>query len=118
MRKFLLCLPLALCLIGCPSTTSTTPPAVLAPGTHDAFDSASFETMASIHAFVQSAWTNRATLSPAQLTVLTQLKTDTDIADALQIAYHNGTATQAQVQPAITKAQTDQTAYQNALGVK
>jgi hypothetical protein len=115
MKKFLLSLPLLICL-GCGAVTTAPPP--LAPGAHDAFDSASFETMASIRAFVQSAWTNRATLTSTPLSILTQWKTDTDIADALQIAYHNGSATQAQVQPAITKAQTDQTAYQNALGVK
>lgn len=109
---------LALSVTGC-KTTSTTPANAIAPGATSAFDSATYETLASVHGLVVSL-TQQITAgslvpTAAEKTALNQIITDLNAADIVYAAYHAGTLTQAQMQTSLTAVQNDQTALTTAI---
>lgn len=122
-RLVTLSLGMILCFapMGCPSASSTTPTAALAPGYLNSADQAMGETLTAAHAFyvrIQSDTASGAyTPSPAEKAALNGLALSLNIAQPLYIAYHAGTATQAQAQAAVNNVSTNQTAVQS-LGVK
>lgn len=101
-------------------TTSTTPPP-LAPGYSNSADQTMGETLAAANAFYkriqQNVQQGTMTLSANEKTAMNDLATALNIANGTYLAYHSGTATQAQAQTAInTVSQKQQAAA--ALGVK
>lgn len=110
MRPFLLCL---LLLVGCAKTV-TAP----IPGSINSFDSTSYQILSTAHGIAQSlssqACSNNGNLpncftpTTTQKNVINAFISDLNVADLVYSAYHNGTATQAQVTSAIQKVQTDQ----------
>jgi hypothetical protein len=110
MKKtlFLFCLLLP---IGCKTATSTTPPAALAPGALNVFDSATYEALAAAHAFALSASTNAATLTVTEKSDLNTFITALNAADILYAAYHSGAATQAQMQTSLNSVTTSQATF-------
>jgi hypothetical protein len=115
MKRILLCLSLCLPLTGCPSTTSTTPPAALAPGYSSQFDQTAGQTLAAARALVTKAIADYPTLTAAQQAtekpILNAFVSAVNAADTVYLAFHNGTATQAQVQTQLDEVTTAQTAY-------
>jgi len=106
----------ALCLLlpmGC--ATATAPSVPLAPGYTTPFDQTAGQTLAAAHALVSKATTDYPTLTPAQQStekpILNAFVTAVNTADSVYLAFHNGTATQAQVQTQLNAVQTAQTAY-------
>lgn len=122
MKKILLALALFLPMDGCRAVQSTTPPATLAPG----FSSQADQTMdqvlvgakkfyTDIHAQVVAGTYNPA---PAEKTSLNTFASALNTAQVVYIAYHGGTATQAQAQAAVDGVTAQQTALQNTIGAK
>jgi hypothetical protein len=118
MKKFLLLLPLTLCLLGCPSTITTpTPP--LAPGYTSPIDQQFGQALAAARALANQAVTNYAFLSRSQQlaekNALNALSSAVNVADDLYAAYHAGQASPAQVQDALTQVNVAQTAFTNVV---
>ena len=113
----------AVTLAGCPQPTSSTPPAALAPGYLNAQDQTLGQTLAAISSFVTNeATVNYPSLLPQMQAVekpyLNTLIQLTNTANAMYLQYHAGTATLAQVQTAVSAAQSAQNNLTSAMGVK
>lgn len=108
-------------ITGCVTASSTTPPAALAPGYLNSVDQTLGQSLAAFHAFALKATADYTSLTPAQQALekapLNAFVLAVNTADTLYLAYHQGTATQQQVQTAVTNASTAQAAY-TAVGVK
>lgn len=123
MKRTALAIGLVLALMipmsGCKPASSTTPAAAMVPGATNSFDGATYETLASLHAFVGSLTSQITagtfTPTPAEKTLLNQMITDLDAAQVLYASYHSGAATQAAMQAALTQVQNDQTAYASSV---
>lgn len=120
-KHYVIAAILLLLIAGCAKkTTTTTPPP---PGAVNAADAAIYQTLAPIHAFVNSlvAQNNagQITLTATQKADLNMLVADVNAASVLYQAWHaagapSGTG-QTAVQNAVSKAQTDQTALNAAI---
>ncbi len=103
-----LCLPMAAC------TPTTTTPAALAPGYLNSADQTMGEILAGAHSFYLSIQTQSATgvltLSPTEKTAFNQFGVALNTAQSIYLAYHSGTATQAQAQAAVNAVQSQQAA--------
>lgn len=103
-----LCLPMAACT---PTATNT---ATLAPGYLNAADQQMGEILAGAHSFYTSIQTQSAagvlTLSPTEKTAFNDFGTALNTAQSIYLAYHSGTATQAQAQTAVNTVQSQQAA--------
>jgi hypothetical protein len=109
-------------LAGCPSATTTTPPAAVAPGYTSSADQTLGESLAAVNAFVNQEKINYAGEPPVQQGTekpyLNGLITATNLANASYQAFHAGTQTIAQAQAALTAAQAAQANLAAANGVK
>ena len=107
-------------LAGCPTASTTTPPAALAPGYTSQFDEKAGQALGAAHALVSKAVLDYPTLSPtqqaAEKSVLNAFVIAVNTADSVYLAYHSGSATQSQVQTALNSVSTAQTNY-TAAGV-
>jgi hypothetical protein len=115
-----LVLAACLCLVGCVTANSPTPPtAPLIPGAANQFDQDTYRALATAHAFALQAQQNAVQnpISSTQKTILNQFITDLNAADLLYSAYHALQATQAQMQAALNTVKTDQANFSTA-GVK
>jgi hypothetical protein len=117
MKRMILSLVAAICILplaGCPSTSSTTPPAALAPGAVNQFDQTSYATLMAVQASLKSLNASYAA-NPTGLAVLKpvldQAAADYNLAELAWQTYHVAatTANQAAVTSAITKVQSDMT---------
>lgn len=121
MKRFLLCLPL-FCLLGCPSATTTTPPAALAPGYSNSADQQLGQDLAAVVGFTDQEKINYAQLSAtqqdAEKSYLNTLINSVNAANAAYNAYHQGVQTLAQAQLALATAQNAKNAVQQVKGVK
>jgi hypothetical protein len=114
-----LALPLT---FGCKTTTTTTPTAALAPG----FSSAADQTMDQVLVGAKKFYTDiQAQViagsyvpSEAEKTALNTFASALNTAQVVYVAYHGGTATQAQAQAAVDTVTAQQTAIQNTIGAK
>jgi len=101
-----LCLPL---LFGCKTATTTQP---LAPGYLNSADQTLGASLAALNAFVNQEKVNYAALPLAQQasekTLLNDLITATNLANAAYTSYHAGTGTESAAQTALGQAQTAQ----------
>ena len=99
-------------LAGCPSTTASTPP--LAPGYLNTADQQMGEILAGAHSFYttiqQESAAGTLVLTPTQKTAFNDFGVALNSAQTVYLAYHAGTATQAQAQAAIDAVQTKQAA--------
>ncbi|MDE2101615.1 MAG: hypothetical protein KGL39_30495 [Patescibacteria group bacterium] len=107
---------LALCLMmGCKAATTTTAPSALAPGYTSQWDQTTGQTLSSLHAFALKASADYATLTPTQQAMernaLDAFIAAVNTADAMYMAFHQGTQTQATVQASIKAAINAQSAY-------
>ncbi len=116
MKRFILCLPLTLALLGCPSAI-TAPPAPTAPGYLSPDDEKWGQALAAARALDYQATLDYQRLPAAQQAqekgALNNFTMAVNTADALYQAYHVGQATPAQVSAAVAQVQTAQTAYSN-----
>lgn len=136
MKKFLLnlilLLPIVLLMTGCRPASTTTSPAALAPGYSSIADQKAGQDLAALNGFVNSEQGNfkcDATAKAAD-TCLNQSQQDTErpylnslieatnVANALYVAFHQGTETLDQVQSALTKAEQAQSTLVTNKGVK
>lgn len=118
MMKRILSIALCLCMVpifGCQPATSTTPPAALAPGYSSQFDQTAGQSLAAAHALVSKGVADYPSLTPSQQAtekpILNAFVTAVNAADAVYLAFHNGAATQAQVQAQLNNVATAQAAY-------
>lgn len=122
MKLALLSIFLALPLLGCPSATSTTPPAALAPGYTSQADQTLGQSLAALDAFVMQEKINYAQLTVAQQTpekpFLNALIDAANVADAAYLAFHANTGTLAAAQTDLSNALTAQGKLTAAKGVK
>lgn len=106
--------------IGCATASSPTPP--LAPGYSNSQDQTLGQTLAAINAFVTTEKSHFNTLTTAQQskerTILNPLIDATTVANAVYLAYHAGTKTEADAQTAVSAAQAAQTNFSSQNGVK
>lgn len=102
-------------MLGCPSATSTTPPAALAPGALNQFDQSTYQALAAAHAFATTAAANGSSLSASQKAALNNLIQALNAADVLYAAYHSGAATQAAMQTQLNAVTTAQASYASAV---
>jgi hypothetical protein len=113
MKLALLSIFLALPLLGCPSATAPAPP--LAPGYTTQFDQTAGQTLAAAHALVAKATADYPSLTPAQQAtekpILNAFVSAVNTADSVYLAFHQGTATQAQVQTQLNAVATAQANY-------
>lgn len=104
---------------GCKTPTSTTSANAIAPGATSLFDSATYESLASIHALVASLTQqiSAGTLAPTstEKAALNQIITDLNTADIAYAAFHAGVTTQAAMQSLLTTVQADQVALATAV---
>lgn len=115
MKRFLIIS--VLFLSGCVHSGIVTTPI---PGAVNQFDSDTYQTLATAHAFVESIKLNSKTLSANEKAIVNQLIVDLNAADALYSAYHTAgapTSQQSAVQTAVAKVQGDQQVAINS-GVK
>lgn len=121
----LLVLPLA----GCPTASTTTPPAALAPGYTSQLDQQLGQAMAALRAGDYAAVSGFLSLTQpqqaAEKSALNNFTTAVNAADTLYLAFHAGVTvanpnppSAAQVQAAITAATSAQTNFNATLGVK
>lgn len=114
MNRLTLCLILLLPLAGCPSSV-TAPPTPLAPGYTSQFDQTAGQTLAAAHALVGKAIGDYPSLTTAQQAtekpILNAFVSAVNTADTVYLAFHNGTATQAQVQAQLTAVAQAQNNY-------
>lgn len=122
MKNILLSLALCLPIIGCGAVQSTTPPAALAPGFSSQADQVMDQVLVGAKKFytdiqaqiVAGTYTPAATEKASLNTFASALNT----AQVVYIAFHAGTATQAQAQAAVDTVTTQQTSLQNTIGAK
>lgn len=111
----LLCVPLVFAA-GCPSSTATTPatPAVLAPGYINSADQQMGELLAGARSFYttiqQESLAGTLTLTATEKTAFNALGVSINAASTVYVAYHQGTATEAQASAAIAMVKTKQAA--------
>lgn len=106
---FGLCLSIA--IFGCGAVKTSTPPAALAPGALNQFDSDTFRALATAHAFAQSAASNAAALTQTEKSALNRFIQYLNLADTLYAAYHAGTATEQAMQTALNAVNTSEASY-------
>src|SRR6202044_3829469 len=101
MKKIttVICLAVALAFpVGCKTATSTTPPAALAPGFSSQADQTMDQVLVGAHSFYNSLQSQVGAgtyvPSPSELTALNNFGVALNAAEAIYIAFHNGTATQ------------------------
>lgn len=106
----LLVLPLA----GCPAASSTTPAAALAPGYLNSADQQMGEILAGARTFYvtiqQDSAAGKVALSATEKAAFNDFGTSLNLAEAVYLGYHSGTATQAAAQAAVNTVQTKQSA--------
>lgn len=111
MKKAIAALALCLCLTACTPST-TTPPT--APGYLNSADQQMGQILAGARAFYVSIQQQQAAgqlgLTPAATTAFNDFGTALNAAETVYLAYHAGTATQAQAQAAVNDVQTKQAA--------
>jgi hypothetical protein len=118
MKRFAVSLSsglLLLCMLGgCHTATITPPTTALAPGYLNAADQQMGEILSGARAFYTSIQTQSATgkitLTPAVKTSFNAFGVALNSAEAVYLAYHNGTATQAAAQTAVNTVQSQQAA--------
>jgi hypothetical protein len=120
MKRYLaamtLCLALMVGLSGCPGTTPANPttPAQLAPGYQNAVDQQMGEILSGARAFYtsiqQQSVAGTLTLSPSVKTAFNTFGASLNAAESVYLAYHGGTATQAQAQALVNQVQSQQAA--------
>src|ERR1035438_4002737 len=97
---------------GC--ATATAP---LAPGYSSQFDQTAGQALAAAHALVSKATNDYSSLTPAQQStekpILNAFVSAVNTADTVYLAFHAGSATQAQVQTQLNAVSTAQTNYTN-----
>jgi hypothetical protein len=98
-------------LAGCKTATATTPPAALAPGALNQFDSDAYQSLSAAHAFAGSASANASTLTPTEIAALNTFITALNAADLLYISYHNGQATQVAMETSLNNVTMTQAAF-------
>ena len=95
-------------------TPTTTTPAQLAPGYQNSADQQMGEILSGAHAFYQSiqqqSQAGTLTLDPTTKSAFNQFGTALNAAQTVYLAYHAGTATQAQAQTAVNQVQSQQAA--------
>ena len=104
----------SLCLLipaGCGAVKTSTPPASLAPDALNQFDSDAYKSLATAHAFAQSAAGNGPTLTPTEKAALNQFIQYLNLADTLYVSYHSGAASQTAMQAALTAVNTSEASY-------
>ena len=115
---FSLILMAVLAVSGCKPATGPTPP--LAPGYTNQVDQTMGQTLAAAHAFYQTLQQDTVAgnffPSPAEKTALNALAASLNVAQPIYIAYHNGTATQAQAQAAVADVVQKQSTLQSQIG--
>lgn len=113
-------LALCLSLAGCHAATTTTPP--LAPGFSSQADQTMDQTLVGAHKFYTDiqAQVLAGTYTPAasEKTALNTFASALNTAQVVYIAFHAGTATQAQAQVAVDSVSAQQTSLQNTIGAK
>lgn len=106
-----LALAMALTSSGC-KTSATAPP--LAPGYNNPADQQMGQILAGARAFYQSIQQQSAagtmTLNPTEKMSFNAFGVSLNAADSVYLAYHNGQATQAAAQAAVTQVQSQQAA--------
>lgn len=114
MKRFLTVSLLAVALLGCHSS-STTPPAALAPGYTSEADQQFGTALAAARALAAQAVQDYGKLTPPQQAPvknpLNAFVAAVNAADAAYTAYHAGQGSAAQVQAAMSKVSTTQAAY-------
>ena len=112
MKRLLIVLALLIPLTGCPS--STTNPAALAPGYLNAADQQMGQILAGARSFYvsiqQQSQAGTMTLSATEKQAFNTFGVTLNAAESVYLAYHNGTATQAQAQAAVNQVQQQQNA--------
>lgn len=123
--KKILALTLCLCMapiLGCPSATTTTPTAALAPGYSSQVDQTLGQTLGALSAFVTNEKRNYNELSverqAPEKPYLNTLIEAVNVANATYLAFHQGTTTLAQAQTELLKAETAQSALVAQKGIK
>ena len=120
MKQFFIAFALmaSLAFAGC--KTVTTAPQPLAPGYSNQTDQTMGQTLAAAHAFYQTLQQDAAAgkflPSAAEKTALNALAVSLNVAQPIYIAFHNGTATQAQAQAAVADVVSKQAAVQSQIG--
>src|SRR5665213_314198 len=109
-HRFLIAFTLSLSMLlplGCATATSPTPP--LAPGYSNQADQTMGQVLAAGNAYYQRIQKDTVSgvyfPSPTEKSILNAVASALNIANQTYLAYHNGTATQAQAQTAIDLAQ-------------
>lgn len=121
MKRYLAVMTLAImtiCLggmVACtPKATNPTTPAQLAPGYQNAADQQMGEILAGAHAFYnriqQDSASGSLQLTPQEKTAFNAFGVSLNAAQSVYLAYHAGTATQAQAQTAVDKVKSEQAA--------
>jgi len=111
-----------LLLAGCGAVHTNTPPATLAPDYYNSIDESLGKGLASVNFFVKQEKVNYAAatqdVKAAEKSSLNNLIMAVDYANTVYVDYHNGSATLAQAQEALTKAQTLQSILTSTKGVR
>jgi hypothetical protein len=111
VKSFILSAAIALSLTGCPSSTVTPP---LAPGYQNAADQSMGEILAGARRFYVSIQTQTGngslTLGPSIKAAFNDFGVSLNAADSVYLAYHAGTATEAQAQAQVNIVQSKQAA--------
>lgn len=120
MKRYLaamtLCLALMLGLSGCSGSNPSTPtnPAQLAPGYQNQADQTMGSVLSGARAFYvsiqQQSQAGTLTLDPTVKASFNVFGTSLNAAETVYLAYHQGTATQAQAQAAVNQVQSQQAA--------
>lgn len=122
MKKFILALCLSVSLAGCHAANSNTPPATLAPGFSSQADQTMDQALVGAHKFYTDIQAQVVagtyTPVPTEKTALNTFASALNAAQVVYIAFHGGTATQAQAQAAVNDVVSQQTVLQNAIGAK
>jgi hypothetical protein len=101
-------------IMGCGAKANPTTPAQLAPGYQNSADQQMGEILAGAHAFYNSIQQQQAAgqlgLTDTAKAAFNQFGTALNAAQTVYLAYHSGTATQAQAQTAVNQVQSQQAA--------
>ena len=118
LRKIGYCLVFGLAVglaIGCRTVTAPTPP--VAPGYINSADQTMGETLAAAHAFYVRIQSDAAlgsfTLNATEKAAMNALAASLNVAQPIYLAYHAGTATEAQAEAAVKDVSAKQTAVQS-----
>ncbi len=114
MKLALLAIFLALPLTGCPSASTATPPAAVAPGYVNQADQQMGQILAGARSFYvtiqQDSLAGKVTLSPTEKQAFNDFGTSLNLAESVYLAFHAGTQTQAAAQNAVNTVQVKQAA--------